>query len=162
MCARERERDNPLNKKREKGRSHSTRPVRASPPRWLKLSSEEIEALIVELAKKGYGPSMIGIILRDQYGIPNVRTITGKKITQIMKESDVYPEFPEDLMSLFKKAVNLYEHLKKHKSDKHSRRGYQLLESKIRRLIKYYQRKKRIPKDFKFDIEKVKLIVERR
>ncbi|MCD6371568.1 MAG: 30S ribosomal protein S15 [Candidatus Aenigmarchaeota archaeon] len=147
---------------KKKGRSGSKKPPVRIVPEWLKIKKEEIEKVVIGLAKKGYTSAQIGTILRDQYGIPDVRVITGKKITQIMKENDVYPKFPEDLMSLFKKAVNLYEHLKKHKSDKHSKRGYQLLESKIRRLIKYYQRKKRIPKDFKFDIEKVKLIVERR
>ncbi len=147
---------------RKKGKSGSKKPPIKVVPRWVKISKEELEKLIVDLANKGYSSSQIGMILRDQYGIPDVRPILGKKISKVMKEHNVYPSLPEDLLNLLKKAVNLYEHLKAHKSDKHSRRGYQLLEAKIKRLIKYYKRKKVIPEDFKFDIEKAKLIVERK
>lgn len=161
MCARERERDNPLNKKREKGRSHSTRPVRASPPRWLKLSSEEIEALIVELAKKGYGPSMIGIILRDQYGIPLVKPILGKGIAKVLEEHGLAAEIPEDLFNLMKRAAKLRTHLEEHPKDYHSKRGLEEIESKIRRLAKYYKRIGKLPKYWKYEPEKVKLLVSR-
>ncbi|RLG91643.1 MAG: 30S ribosomal protein S15, partial [Thermoprotei archaeon] len=98
-----------MNKKRDKGQSHSTRPARAGPPRWLKLdmSPSDIELLVVELAKKGYTPSMIGIILRDQYGVPLVKQVTGKKLTQILEKYNVKLPVPEDLLFLMKKAVNL-------------------------------------------------------
>lgn len=78
-----------------------------------------------------------------------------------MKEHKVYPEIPEDLLSLLKKAVRLREHLEKHKKDKHSKRGLELLESKIRKLGKYYVRKRILPKDWKYSPEEAKLIVQK-
>jgi SSU ribosomal protein S15P len=69
-----------MNKRRAKGKSHSIRPARAGAPKWVRLTREEVEMLVEELVKRGYTPSMIGIILRDQYGIPLVRQIVGKKL----------------------------------------------------------------------------------
>jgi len=150
-----------MNKKREKGKSHSTRPIRAGPPRWLRLSSEEIEALIVELAKKGYGPSMIGIILRDQYGIPLVKPILGKGITEVLEEHGLAPEIPEDLFNLMKRAARLRAHLEEHPKDYHSKRGLEEIESKIRRLVKYYVRVGKLPRGWKYEPEKVRLLISR-
>jgi small subunit ribosomal protein S15 len=145
---------------RGKGKSRSHKPPVKIVPKWLKGQKAKVEELVVELAKK-YSSAMIGTILRDQYGIPDVKVVTGKSITQIMKEHNLYPEFPEDLLNLFRRAVNLHEHLKANKADKRSKHAFENLESKIRRLIKYYKKKKRIPSDFVYDIEKVKLIVQK-
>ncbi|MEM5843899.1 MAG: 30S ribosomal protein S15 [Candidatus Aenigmatarchaeota archaeon] len=130
-------------------------------PKWVKLKKDEVEDLVVKLAKEGNTSAKIGLILRDSYGIPDVKAITGKTITQIMKEHNVYPSYPEDLLSLFKKAVRLREHLEKNKADKHSLRGLQLLESKIRKLAKYYIRKGILPKDWKYSPEEAKLLVQK-
>jgi len=147
---------------RKRGKSRSHKPPIKVVPRWLKKRRpKEIENLVIKLAKEGYSSAMIGTILRDQYGIPDVKTITKKSISQIMKEAGLYPEYPEDLLNLFRKAVNLYDHLKKHKKDKASKRGLQNLESKIRRLIKYYKKRKVLPEDFKYDIEKIRLIIQK-
>ena len=148
-----------MNKKREKGQSHSTRPARPTVPTWLVFTPEEIEMLIVELAKKGYGPSMIGIILRDQYGVPLVKPILGKKLTKVLEEHGVAPEIPEDLMVLIRKAVNLRRHLEEHPKDLHAKKGLLDLESKIRRLVKYYKRVGKLPKDWEYSPERAKLLV---
>jgi small subunit ribosomal protein S15 len=148
-----------MNKRREKGQSHSTRPARLTPPTWLTFKPEDIELLIVELAKKGYGPSMIGIILRDQFGIPLVKPILGKKITQVLEEKGLAPPIPEDLMALIRKAVNLRRHLEEHPKDLHAKKGLMDLESKIHRLVKYYKRVGKLPPDWKYDPEKAKLLV---
>jgi len=145
---------------RGKGKSRSHKPPVKIVPKWLRGQKARVEELVVELAKK-YNSAMIGTILRDQYGVPDVKVVTGKSIVQIMKEHNLYPEFPEDLLNLFRRAVNLYEHLKAHKADKRSKHAFENLESKIRRLIKYYKREKRIPSDFVYDIEKVRLIVQK-
>jgi len=126
---------------RKKGKSKSTRPVRTKPPEWVNKSPEEVESLIVKLAKSGEPPSMIGLTLRDQYGIPLTKLVTGKRITQILRERGLAPEIPEDLSNLIKKAINLKKHLEEHPKDKHSKRGFQLIRSKIHRLEKYYMRK---------------------
>jgi len=146
---------------RKKGKSGSHKPPIKAVPKWLKLKPKEVEELIVKLAKEGKSSALIGTILRDQYGVPDVKAVLGKSISQVMKEHKVYPEYPEDLLNLFKKAVNLHEHLKKNKKDKGSKRGFECLESKIRRLIKYYKRRKVLPADFSYDIEKVKLIIQK-
>lgn len=150
-----------MNKRKDKGQSHSTRPARAGPPRWLRLdmSPSDIELLVVELAKKGYTPSMIGIILRDQYGIPLVKQVTGKKLTQILEKYNVKLPVPEDLLFLMKKAVNLRRHLEEHPKDYHAKKGLMDLESKIHRLVKYYKRIGKLPPDWKYTPEQAKLLV---
>ncbi|MEM5815855.1 MAG: 30S ribosomal protein S15 [Candidatus Aenigmatarchaeota archaeon] len=146
---------------RKRGKSRSHKPPVKIVPRWLPYKKEEVYKLVVDLAKQGYSSAKIGTILRDQYGIPDVKTITGKSIVQIMKENKLYPEYPEDLLNLFRKAVNLYDHLQKNRKDKTSKKGYENLISKINRLIKYYKRRKIIPQDFVFDIERARLIIQK-
>ena len=124
-------------------------------------NAKKIEKIIVELAKQGIPPSKIGLILRDQYGIPSVRKATGKKLVQILREHNLAPEIPEDLFNLMKRAVNLHEHLAKHRKDKHSKRGLQMIESKIRALIKYYKSEGLLPEDFSYDPEKAKLLIRK-
>ncbi|MEB3844753.1 MAG: 30S ribosomal protein S15 [Desulfurococcales archaeon] len=148
-----------MNKKRDKGKSESTRPARPVPPAWLAYTPEDIELIIEELAKKGYGPSMIGIILRDQLGIPLVKPILGKTITQVLREKGILSPVPEDLMRLMIKAVNLRRHLSEHPKDLHAKKGLMDLESKIRRLEKYYKRKGVLPPDWKYTPEQAKLLV---
>ena len=62
----------------KKGRSGSTKPVRKVPPSWLKYKPAEVEKLVLKLAKEEKSSAEIGIILRDTYGIPNVKSITSK------------------------------------------------------------------------------------
>ncbi len=150
-----------MNKKRDKGQSHSNRPARAGPPRWLKLdmSPSDVELLVVELAKKGYTPSMIGVLLRDQYGIPLVKQVTGRKLAQILEKHGVKIVIPEDLMALMQKAVNLRRHLDEHPKDYHSKKGLIEVESKIHRLVKYYKKTGVLPPDWKYEPEKAKLLI---
>jgi len=136
--------------KKEKGKSHSTRPVTRRSPSWCKYTPEEVEALVVKLAKEGNTPSKIGVILRDQYGIPLVKPIVGKSITEILRENDLAPSIPEDLEMLLRKASRLHAHLEKHRGDKHNKRALQIIESKIHRLSRYYKRKGILPKDWKY------------
>ncbi len=148
-----------MNKRREKGKSHSTRPARLTPPTWLTLRPEDIELLIEELAKKGYGPSMIGIILRDQFGIPLVKPILGKSIVDVLEERCMKLVVPEDLFRLIEKAVNLRRHLEEHPKDTHAKKGLLDLEAKIRRIAEYYKREGKLPSDWKYDPKQAKLII---
>ncbi len=145
----------------KKGKHGSHRPVTKTAPKWVKLTKDDIEKLVVELAKNKFSSAIIGTVLRDSYGIPDVKAMTGKTVAQIMRENKLYPEYPEDLLNLFKRAVVLKEHLQTRKSDKHSLRGLSNLESKIRRLVKYYSREGKVPKDFVYDYQKVKLLVQK-
>ncbi len=143
---------------RRKGKSGSTRPIWRKTPEWVTYSNEEIVKLTLEKAKEGFGSAQIGLELRDGYAIPSVKKITGKSITKIMKENDLGPKMPEDFLNLVRRASNLRKHIESgNKKDKHSRRGLQLVESKIRRLVKYYRKKGVFEPDFKYDPSKATL-----
>ncbi len=130
-------------------------------PRWMKYRREDVVKFVVELAKQKHSSAMIGTIIRDQYGIPDVRVMTGKTVSRIMKENNFYPKMPEDMMNLLRKAVLLYEHLSRNKKDKHSLRSLKNLEAKIRRLAKYYKGRKVLPAGWTYRPEEAKLIVQR-
>ncbi len=135
------------------GKSHSTRPISKRPPIWCKYAPEEVEALVVKLAKEENPPSKIGIILRDQYGIPLVKSITGKTVSKILSEAGLSQPFPEDLDNLIKKATRLRSHLGRNKGDLANKRSLALAESKVRRLAKYYVKKCILPRDWKYKPE---------
>ncbi|MBS7658349.1 MAG: 30S ribosomal protein S15 [Candidatus Bathyarchaeia archaeon] len=135
---------------RKKGKSESTRPISRKPPVWCKATPEEVESLVVKLGKEGHPPSFIGVILRDQYGIPLVKSITGKSITQILKENNLSPKLPEDLENLLKKAERARKHLEKHRKDYSNKRALALIESKIHRLSEYYKERGILPADWKY------------
>ncbi|MGB9713363.1 MAG: 30S ribosomal protein S15 [Candidatus Bathyarchaeales archaeon] len=137
--------------KQEKGKSHPIRPVSRRPPSWCKYQPEEVEALVVKLAKEGNPPSHIGTILRDQYAIPLVKPITGKTITQILTEAGLAPPIPEDLGELLKKAERLAVHLERNKKDLHNKRALQLIEAKIHKLSRYYKREGVLPPNWKYE-----------
>ncbi|MEM3412115.1 MAG: 30S ribosomal protein S15 [archaeon] len=128
--------------------------------RKTEYQQEEIIDLICEFAKSGKSQSEIGMILRDQYGIPDVKEATGKSISQTLKEKGLLNSWPEDLISLFKKAVRVAKHLEKNKKDVRNRRNLRIIESKIKRLVRYYKGVGRIPDDWYYDIEKIKMIVK--
>lgn len=136
--------------KKARGRSHSIRPVSKRPPTWCGYKPEEVEAFIIKLAKEGYPPSRIGVLLRDQYGIPLAKHILGKSISQILKEQNLAPPLPEDLDNLLKTAANLRAHLEKNKKDLHNKRGLQIIEAKIYSLTRYYKSKGVLPPDWKY------------
>jgi small subunit ribosomal protein S15 len=146
---------------RKRGKHGSKKPPMRKAHDWTPLKKKEIETLIVELAKQRNSSAKIGTILRDKYGVPDVRTATGKSVAQIMKENNIYSEMPEDMISLLRKAVKIREHLEANRADKHSKRGLGNLESKIRRLGKYYVRKGELPKGWKYSPEEAKLIVQK-
>lgn len=129
-------------------------------PEWIEYSNEEIEELILKLRKEGNSTSMIGIILRDQYGIPDVKLVTGKKITKILEKHNQGFEYPEELMNLISKAVNIRDHLSENPKDLHSKRGLQIIESKIRRLVKYYTREGKLPEGWRYEPKKAALLVK--
>ena len=146
---------------RKKGSSGSTRPARLEKPVWVELSAEEVENEVVKLARKGYSKSRIGVLLRDSHGVPLVRVVTGKTISQILEENGIETPLPEDLTDLIKKALNLRKHLETNHKDLESKKGLQRTESKIYRLIKYYKKKKVLAANFKYDVEKIRTIIAR-
>lgn len=146
---------------RKKGQSGSTRPARLEKPVWVELSAEEVEAEVVKLAKRGFSKAMIGVMLRDSYGIPLVKVVTGKSISQIFESNDILSPLPEDISDLIKKALNLRKHLESNHKDLESKKGLQRTEAKIYRLIRYYKKKNVLEKDFKYVPEKVRTLMAR-
>jgi len=146
---------------RKKGRSGSTRPARLEKPVWIELSPEEVESEVVRLARRGQSKSMIGTIMRDSRGVPLVKVVAGKKISQILKENEIDTPLPEQLANLVRKALTIRKHLETNHKDLESRKGLNRTESKIYRLIKYYKKKKILPQDFKYDVEKIRTLVAR-
>lgn len=133
------------------------RPVTKRPPVWCRYKPEEVEAIIVKLGKEGHSTSSIGVILRDQHGIPLAKPIVGKSISEVLKDAGLTPSIPEDLERLLRKVTRLHVHLDKNKGDLHNKRATQVIEARIHRLAKYYKRKGVLPPDWKFDVKAASL-----
>ncbi len=143
----------------KKGRSGSKKPEKMIKPNWITYKPEEIEKIIVKLHKDEKTPSQIGIILRDSYGIPDIRLLLNKTINDVLKAADIQQKLPEDLVALIKKEIKILDHLEKNKKDKPTIRGLQLTESKILRLSRYYKRTGKIPKEWNFKRDQAKLLI---
>jgi|GEM_PF-1643153 len=126
--------------KREKGEKKGEGREEKKGVREVKITKEKVEQLVEQLYKEGYPPEKIGMILRDSYGIGNIKEITGKKIVKILREKG-YKVMPSDLDALIKKARNLAKHLENHKHDYKTKRALQIIEARIRILTNYYKKK---------------------
>jgi small subunit ribosomal protein S15 len=146
---------------RRKGKSGSTHPVdRKKHPDWSSLNPREVESRVIELGKQGITASEIGMVLRDQYAVPDVKLATGKKISEILKGNNIKSDIPDDLRNLISTALSLRRHLEDNKKDLHNKRSLQLTESKIRRLTSYYISNGVLPEDWKYSPEQAKLLFE--
>merc|ERR1712003_348564 len=134
-----------------KGMASSALPYRRKPPTWVKMKTEDVCDHICKLAKKGLTPSQIGVTLRDSFGIPQVKTVTGNKILRILKTNSLAPELPEDLYYLIKKAVSIRKHLDRNRKDRDSKFRLILVESRIHRLARYYKQKSVLPPNWKYE-----------
>ncbi len=139
---------------KRKGKSRSKFAGRKNSKRdFVQFTVEEVKDIVRKLFKQGNSTAEIGIILRDQYGIPSFKGLTGMSLKEFLKEEKLYPKIPEDLLNLLKKAVRLWNHLKKHKKDIHNRVKYQHLLSKIERLSNYYKEKGELDKNWVYSPE---------
>jgi small subunit ribosomal protein S15 len=145
---------------RAKGVSGSKKPQKKEVPTWTRYKPKEVEILVGKMAKEGKTASMIGITMRDTYGIPDVKSLTGKSISKILAEKKLLPEVPEDLRDLIRKAAMIRKHLEDNKQDKPALRGLQLTEAKINRLVKYYKKTDRLAVDWKYDPRKASTYLE--
>ncbi len=94
-------------------------------------------------------PSQIGVTLRDEFGIPQVRFITGRKILRILKKQGEAPSIPEDLYMLIKKAVSMRKHLGRNRADISCKFNLIIIESRIHRLARYYKKTGQVPPTWK-------------
>ena len=97
-------------------------------PVWLKYSEEEVRALVVKLADKGFTAEKIGLVLRDQYGIPKV-SLYGIKIKEALQDKFQEPT----ILNLQKKIEKVTEHNKKNKGDKKSDRSLIISKAKLKK-----------------------------
>ena len=107
--------------------------------------------MVIKLAKEGHNSSEIGIILRDQHGIPLTKPITGRNISQILRDEGLAPPLPEDVEMLLRKAARLRVHLEKNRKDLHNKRALQVIEARIYKLSRYYKRKGLLPPEWKYE-----------
>jgi small subunit ribosomal protein S15 len=144
---------------RGKGKSKSHKPFVTEIPDWVPMKKAEVEDLIVSQYRKGTTMAQIGAILRDQYGVPSVELVCDEKISKILKKNDLLPDYPEDLINLIRRAINLRNHLLENRKDLSSTHGLKRIESKIYRLAAYYRKSGRIPKDWKYDPKKASVLI---
>ena len=143
-----------------KGKSGSTRPFLKANPEWVGMEKAEIEATILRLHQEGLSAAMIGVRLRDAYGVPSVRLATGRSVLEILRSKGAKFALPQDLASLIKRAGSLQSHLKGHVKDLSNKRGLQLIESKIRRLSRYYKDRGVLPSDWDYSLKLAELQVK--
>ncbi len=143
-----------------KGRAGSHRPYPLTKPEWVTVTTEEVTEEAVKLSKAGRSAALVGQTLRDSYGVPSVRAVTGQRLGAVLKAGGVTPELPDDLAALLKRVVHLQRHLATHPNDLSNRRGLTLLESRIRRLARYYRQHRRIPEGWRYSAAGAALQVE--
>lgn len=92
---------------------------------------EDIEAIVIDLAKKGESTSKIGIILKEKYGVEKMKLL-GKKISKILKDNKI--KYDNDLDFVNNKIKALETHYAKNHQDKRAERE----------IVKYISLKKRL------------------
>ena len=107
-------------------------------PVWVKMTEEELKKIILELSEK-YQPAQVGLVLRDQYGIPTTK-IYGKKLSHYLKElgKDHYVE----VKNMEKRLEKLKDHTRKNVTDKIAKHKLQKIQSKHNALKKYVDKRK--------------------
>ncbi len=103
-------------------------------PVWVKMKEPELKKVILELSEK-YAPSQIGIILRDQYGIPTTK-VFGKKLKAYLTELGINRN--EDIENAERKLTGLKEHLKNNITDRKSKHRLQKAQSRLNIIKRYF------------------------
>jgi len=121
------------------------------------ISKEQINDIIKELWNKGYTPSQIGKELKEKYNI-KVKEILNKKLVKYAtKDLNLKQEIPEDLLYLFKKINGMLKHLELHKKDIVTKKKLEELENRVKSLIKYYKKNKKLPQTFEYSRDIAKM-----
>jgi small subunit ribosomal protein S15 len=114
----------------------------------------------LKLSKSGLTSAQVGAQLRDTYGVPAIRAVTGSRMVPLLASHGVKPELPEDLAALIRRVVKLQRHLVEHPFDHSNRRGLALMEARIRRLARYYRTRGILPEGWRFSAAQAALQVE--
>ena len=117
---------------RRRGIASSVRPFRQEVPEWSNTDVQEIEKKIIELRKAGLSCAEIGLVLRDKFGVPNVKLVTGKRVNAIVRENDFDTDISDDLRNLMPNALGMRKHLAEIKKALPNKRLLQLTGSILR------------------------------
>ena len=145
---------------KKRGKSRSRKPTAEAARMPEGIGKEEVEKLIVDYAKQGKSAAVIGEILKKEHGVPYIKHMLGKPLLKVLKEKGLANAIPYDLLDLMKKSVNMYEHLSKNKQDMNNKVRLQRVESKIRRLTKYYIKREVLPRDWRYDPKQAELLIK--
>lgn len=107
-------------------------------PVWLKYTEDEVKAIVLKLADKGLTAEKIGLVLRDQYGIPKVK-IYNLKISKILKEKFQEPTS----LNLENKLQKIISHYKNNKQDKKAELSLIITKAKLKKRKDYSDKKKK-------------------
>ena len=107
-------------------------------PIWLKYTEEEVKAIILKLANKGLTAEKIGLVLRDQYGIPNIK-LYGIKMKKTLESKGNYEE--PTTKNLDEKLQKIIGHYKKNKQDKNAERSLIITKAKLKKRTDYHKKK---------------------
>jgi ribosomal protein S15P/S13E len=109
-------------------------------PVWLKYTEQEVKDIILKLVEKTpeLTAEKIGLILRDNYGIPKTK-IFGFKIGSVLREAGKYVS--PDLKNIEAKRAKLEKHIVINKGDKRTGRSFIITNAKLK-LLKDYQARK--------------------
>ncbi|MEK6915922.1 MAG: hypothetical protein AABW89_05275 [Nanoarchaeota archaeon] len=81
---------------------------------WTKITPSEVEKIIVDLGSKGIPPEKIGLILRDQHGVPKAKLL-GIKINKVLIKNKINEN--SEKKNILKKIETLKKHSEKNKHD---------------------------------------------
>lgn len=81
---------------------------------WTKIKPSEVEETIVTLARQGMQPEKIGLVLRDQYGVPKSKLL-GIKISKVLEKNNL--SIDSEKKNILNKIEKLKKHSEKNKHD---------------------------------------------
>ena len=136
---------------RKRGKSRSHKVGIYDPSKFTFIDQNEVIEAAVGMKKENVPNSVVGLRLRDQFGVPGTKYVFKKKLSKLLAENGVTPGFPEDLLNLIERYKSAAKHTNSNPKDKANLRKQGLIMSKILRLLKYYRRNGRIPENWSLD-----------
>ena len=103
-------------------------------PLWLKYSEEEVKQIIIKLANKGFTSEKIGLMLRDQYGIPKVK-VYNLKIKKVLEEKGLFED--PTIKNLKNKSEKLSKHMNANNHDQVGKRSQTITKAKLKKRQEY-------------------------
>ncbi len=126
------------------------------------LSKEQIEKIIIDYAKSGMSPALIGETLKTKHNVKYIKQAIGMRLLEFLSEKKLNGEIPSDMIDLIRKAITMRKHIEKNKQDVYGKIRLIRIESKIWRLVKYYRRIGSIPENWKYDPSTAELLIKNR